>query len=102
MPTSPKVTDVVFWTPSERTFTVEVLPVVVIAALGNWSTSLAVCTITATSAVIPSFTSDGVFFRATVTGYSTTLLTTVDVGETAVTTPVTSVSGRAARVTVAG
>ena len=80
----------------------EVLPVVVMAALGSSSTSLAVWTITATSAVIPSFTSDGALFRAMVTGYSTTLLTTVDVGETAVTTPVTSVSGRAAKVIVAG
>ena len=52
--------------------------------------------------VIPCLTVDGGLVRTTVTGYVTTLLTTDEVGDTAVTTPLTSVSASADSVTVAG
>jgi hypothetical protein len=99
VPTIPRVTTTVFCTPLLRTFTVETLPVVVIAALGSKRTFDADCTTTAASAVMPSLSDFGACSRAMVTGYSTTLSTTVDTCDTAVTTPLTSVSGRAASVT---
>jgi hypothetical protein len=99
LPTIPKVTTTVFCTPLFRTFTVETFPVVVIAALGSKRTFDADCTTIAACAVMPSFRLFGACSRAMVTGYSTTLLTTVDTCDAAVTTPLTSVFGRAARVT---
>ena len=56
------------WTPLERTLTVEMLPVVVMAALGSWRTLLALWTMTATWAVMPSLTVEGGLVSATVTG----------------------------------
>ena len=69
----------------------EKLPVVVMAALGSSRTFDAVCTITDTCAVMPSFSDAGGSINAMVTGYVTTLFATVDTGATAVTTPFTSV-----------
>jgi len=86
VPIRPVVTDVTVRVPSfASTVTVERLPTVVMAALGSSSTPVAVCTTTLTSVVIPSLTSDGMFSKAMVTGYSTTLLETVAVGAIAVT-----------------
>ncbi len=68
VPTNPTVTGFTVRTPLESTVTVEAEPSVVMAALGSSSTSVAVWTMTLTSAVIPSLTSLGTFSRATVTG----------------------------------
>ena len=98
----PRVTMVVFWTPLLSTLTVETFPEVVIAALGSKSTFVADCTTIAASAVMPSLSDLGACKMAMVTGYSTTLLETVETGDTAVTTPFSSMFDKAARVTDAG
>jgi len=78
------------------------VPEVVIAALGSKSTFVADCTTIAASAVMPSLSDLGACKMAMVTGYSTTLLETVETGDTAVTTPFSSMFDKAARVTDAG
>jgi len=96
------VTDVIVCLPFFRIVTVEARPVVVIAALGSSSTFAFFETTTLTSAVMPSRTVLGGAIRSIVTSYVTTLLVTVEVGDTAVTLPVTVVLVSAASVTVAG
>ena len=79
----------------------EVEPVVVMAALGSSNTFDAVWTITETSEVIPSLSDAGGEINEIVTGYVTTLLTTVETGAIEVTTPLISALGNAGSVMVA-
>ena len=102
LPTRPTWTRWVAVFPFWSSSTVDDCPVVVIAALGRSSTLPLDWTTTLTLAVIPSFTSDGGLISEIVASYVTTLLTTVEVLETAITFPATLVFGRAEKVTVAG
>ena len=66
-PTRPVVTVVTVCLPLARTVTVEMGPVVVMAALGTSNVLLAVWTTTLMSAVIPTFTFEGGLCKAMVT-----------------------------------